>query len=233
MRIAVFLKPLRYGDGKLEINPPDRMALIEASKIIKLRGGEVVAFMMGEKECVSLLEGLYGATEAVLLSDELFKNLDVLSKAEVINLAIKKSKPFDVLMFGEFSYDTCDWQLPYLVAEKLNLPHITKAIKVWNEDSRIVCECILGNRLLVKEARIPVVVSVLDVNLYGKYPVQDFRVKEVKVYDAKFLGIKELPVKTKLVSVRKVVKRENRMIEYNSYDELADKIIDIVLGKKP
>ncbi len=232
MRAAAFLKPLDWNisneKGKLIINPSDYFALNEAAKIVKVRGGEVVAFMIGNKEYAQLLKGLYGATEAILLSDEIFTELDPFSKAEIIVAALKKSKPFDLLIFGEFSHDSSHGLLPYIVAEKLNLPHISKAIRIWNEDSKIVCECVLGNELYIKEARMPVVVSMLDVLAYGKVPVYDFQVKEVKIWDSKFLGIKELQRRLKIIEKREAVRRKNIMIEFSSYEELADKVIELI-----
>lgn len=232
MRIAVFLKAIEIkqeeGNSKIDFNPSDKLALIEASKIIKIRGGDVVAYMIGDKNLSSLLSEAYGANEAILISDSLFSDLDPLSKAEVILSAIKKSKPFDVYMFGEFSQDSSDWQLPYIVAEKLSLPHISKAIRAWNEDSKIVCECVYGEYLYIKECRMPVVISMLDTLLYNEHFNYEIKPKEIKIWDANFLGIKELKKRIKITDIKERAKRKNILIEYNSYDEAAEKLLKII-----
>jgi electron transfer flavoprotein beta subunit len=234
MRIAVFVKPIAIGESnqayRFSINASEKVALAEASKIIKLRGGDVVVFSIGDKQFVPYLNELYGATEAYLITDPLFSNIDVFAKSEVLLAAIRKSKPFDVLMFGEFSQDTSDWILPYLIAEKLNLPHISRAIKAWSEDSRIVCECVYYGDLYVKEARMPLVVSMLDALAYNARPIRDFKPKEVKIWDANFLGIKAITNKTKTLSMKVLNQRKPKLIEYNSYDDLADKLCDLIIN---
>jgi len=235
MRIAVFVRKSIKEEIKessyFDIEAAEKVAIAEASRIIKLRGGDVEIFAIGDKQFANVLSQLYGATRVVILNDDMFKDLDVYSKADLFILALRKSKPFDVLMFGEYVQDDPDWQLPYLVADKLNWPHITRAIRAWNEDSRIVCECIYYDSLYLKESRIPVVVSMLDVNFQSVTPIKDFKPKEVVFWDSKFLGIKELNRKIKINEIKKEFQKNPKMIDYNSYDELANKIVEIITKK--
>ena len=232
MRIAVFVRRAvesTFRDSSNEdIERSEKVALAEASKMIKLRGGDVEVFAIGDKQMVSLLGQLYGATHATLLSDDMFTNLDVYSKADLLISAIRKSRPFDLIMFGEYLQDDPDWLLPYLVADKLNLPHIPRAIRAWSEDSRIICECVYYESIYLKESRVPVVVSMLDALHSSVAILRDVKPKEVTIWDSKFLGIKEIAKKLKVNETKNNLSKRPTLIEYNSYDDLADKIVDLL-----
>jgi len=43
-------------------------------------------------------------------------------------------------MFGDVSVDSMNGQMGIIVADKLGLPHISNVVRLWNEDSKIVCE---------------------------------------------------------------------------------------------
>lgn len=246
MRIAVFIKPIhtKYFENiaknsKYEyfMNYPDKCALIEAVKLVKNYGGEVNVFSIANDGAINVLKEALalGANSAFLIADPSFENVDLLSKAKIALAAIRKSaKAYDVIMFGESSMDSMQAQLGIIVADKLGWPHISNVTRLWNEDSKIVCEKRIEDKIFICEAREPLVVIVtVDLNPLYKVTVEEVENinKPITKWDAKFLGIKseELTSKTKLVSVNRInQERERKFIYFNDYDELSDKILEII-----
>ncbi|MFP3190465.1 MAG: hypothetical protein RXR31_03895 [Thermoproteota archaeon] len=246
MRIAVFIKPVQtsYFDNlrnkeKYEffMNYPDKCALVEAIKLVRYYGGEVNVFSIANEKAIDVLKEALalGANSAVLISDPIFEDLDTLSKAKVAIAAIRKSKAYDVIMFGDVSVDSMNGQMGIIVADKLGLPHISNVVRLWNEDSKIVCEKRVEDKILICEARVPVVVVVtIDLNPFELYNIAYEEIEKVNKpilkWDAKFLGIKpeELSKKIKISSINKIEQqRERKIIYFNDYNELSEKILEI------
>ena len=115
----------------LGINTFDRRAITEAIRIKKERGAEVVAITMGPPqakdalvECMAL-----GADKAIHLLDMAFAGSDTLATSRALALALKK-EGFDLLLFGMFSVDAETGQVGPEVAELLDIPQISGAIKI-------------------------------------------------------------------------------------------------------
>ncbi|MBM2826512.1 MAG: electron transfer flavoprotein alpha/beta subunit [Dehalococcoidia bacterium] len=115
----------------LGINTFDRRAITEAIRIKKEHGAEVVAMTMGPPQAKdALVECLaLGADKAIHLLDMAFAGSDTLATSKALALAIKK-EGFDLLLLGMFSVDAETGQVGPEVAELLDIPQISGAIKI-------------------------------------------------------------------------------------------------------
>ena len=83
-----------------EINPFDRRALTFAAAAKQEYGGEVVVLTMGPPQAKeALTEALaMGADRALHLLDRAFAGSDTLATSRALSMAIKREKPFDMIL---------------------------------------------------------------------------------------------------------------------------------------
>ena len=108
------------------MNGYDANALEAALKLKEAQGGDVVVVTLGGAEARDTLKRAIamGATEAVLLSDPAFENLDSLATARVLAAAIKKLGDYDLVLCGRQASDTDAGQVHVGLAELLDLPAV-------------------------------------------------------------------------------------------------------------
>src|SRR4030066_965235 len=119
-------KKIIFPDSPGVLNPFDAYALEEALRIKEKRGGKVFGLSLGGPESeFCLREALsLGADEAVLLSDEKFKNLDAYLTSFVLAQGIKKIGDYYLILFGKQAVDGDSSLIPAEVAEWLDLPQV-------------------------------------------------------------------------------------------------------------
>jgi len=115
-----------------EINPFDRRAITFAATAKKEYGGEVVVMTMGPPQAKeALIEAMaMGADRALHLLDRAFAGSDTLATSRALSLAIKREKPFDIVLCGKYSVDAETGHVGPEVAELLGVPHVSGATKV-------------------------------------------------------------------------------------------------------
>ena len=140
MKICVLIKqvpdkdsPLAIADDHLSLadnniswvsNESDNYALEEALLLKETHGGEVVACTLGNESSRQVLKDAMakGADSSILLSDNKFDSLDILSIAKVFASTLKDEN-FDLIMTGLQSDDQGNSQLGILIAELMNMSH--------------------------------------------------------------------------------------------------------------
>lgn len=122
---------VRHGN-KSQTNPDDLHALRMAVEIRNRVGGEIIAVTMGPLQAEAVLREalLYGADEAILLSDRMFAGSDTWSTAYVLSAAVKKIGNADLLLFGKQAIDGDTAQVGPGVAGKLDIPQLTEVQSV-------------------------------------------------------------------------------------------------------
>ena len=107
----------------LQINPFDRRAVLEATRLKQELGGSVTVLSMGPpqtadalRECVSL-----GIDRAVHLCDRAFAGADTLATARALARAIERIG-FDLVLAGRFTIDSETGQVGPEVAALLDVP---------------------------------------------------------------------------------------------------------------
>ena len=148
MKIIVCMKQVPDTETRIRINPQgngiveddvnwivspyDEFAIEEALRIKDAKGGEVILVSLGPERATSALRnGLaMGADRALHLKDPLFDSLDTLGTAHALAAAIRTLAPFDLILLGQQGVGGDNSQVPGLLAEMLDLPQVTVAVKV-------------------------------------------------------------------------------------------------------
>jgi electron transfer flavoprotein beta subunit len=110
-------------------NESDSYALEEALLLKESQGGEVVVGTMGPERSAQVLKDALakGADRALFLQDASFTGLDSRGAATVFARALKEEQ-FDLILLGLQADDTGDAQLGPMLAEELDLPHVTLVV---------------------------------------------------------------------------------------------------------
>jgi electron transfer flavoprotein beta subunit len=120
-------KALRTPENS-ELNPFDRPALEAALQIREKFGGEVTAMTMGPPvgaEALAEAQAM-GVDNAVLLSDPALAESDTVVTSRVLALAIRKTGPFDIVLFGTRTADSDTGQVGPQTATVLGLPFVSR-----------------------------------------------------------------------------------------------------------
>lgn len=117
-------------DAKFIINPYDEYALEEAIRQRELLGGEVIVVTCGPERSQEALRTALaiGADEAIRLDGEALSQ-DASSLAAALAAVIEPLAP-DLLLAGLFAVDSGSGSVALQVAERLQLPHASAAVKL-------------------------------------------------------------------------------------------------------
>jgi electron transfer flavoprotein beta subunit len=126
----------------LELNPFDRPALEAALRMRQERGGTVTALSMGPGACAfALYEAMaMGADRSVLVCDPALAESDTLATSAALAAAIKKLAPFDLVFFGTRTADSDTGQVGPQTAVLLDLPLVTWAHSIEQQNSGLRIE---------------------------------------------------------------------------------------------
>lgn len=180
------------------INLFDEYAVEEALAWNEKHGGKVTVLSLGEADWVDSLRRTLamGATDALLLSDPAFAQLDKLGTARAMAAAVRKLGDVDVIFAGRNSTDDESGALGPMVARLLGWPALTYVGKVLEIDpgaKKIVVERHLEAVVEVVAASLPAVVTVIkDINS-PRYPsllkIKKVSKTEIPVWKAADLGL--------------------------------------------
>ena len=161
IRVAPDGKGIVDNDVTWIVAPYDEYAIEEALRIKEAKGGEVVLVSLGPDRAQSALrDGLaMGADSAVHLKDPLFDATDALGTARALAAAIKGLAPFDLVLTGQQGVGGDNSQIPGRVAELLDLPQVTVAVKIEVRDATAVVEREVEGAHETWETSLPAVVS--------------------------------------------------------------------------
>ncbi len=117
---------------KSVINPFDENAIEEAVRLKEAHGGKVTVITMGPPQATEALKTAIamGADEGILISDRAFAGADTWATSYTLAQAIKKIGAFDLVLFGKQAIDGDTAQVGPGVAEFLDIPQVTFAIKI-------------------------------------------------------------------------------------------------------
>ena len=160
IRIAPDGKGIAENDVNWIVSPYDEFAIEEALRIKEAKGGEVVLVSLGPDRVQSALRsGLaMGADSAVHLKDPLFEKTDTLGTAWALATALKPLAP-DLVLMGQQGVGGDNAQVPGLVAEILDLPQVTMAVKIELHDGKATIEREIEGAHETWEVTLPAVVS--------------------------------------------------------------------------
>ena len=197
VRIAPDGKGIVESDVNWIVSPFDDstgLTIGKALKIKEAKGGEVVLVSVGPDRVQSALRnGLaMGADSAVHLKDAAFEGLDPLGTARVLAAAIK-GLGADLVLAGQQGVGGDHSQVPGLLAELLDLPQVTMAVKIELGDGQARVEREIEGAHEVWETSLPAVISAqkgLNEPRYASLKgIMAAKKKPIDVKDAAALGL--------------------------------------------
>lgn len=186
------------------VSPYDEFALEEALKIKEAQGGEVVVVTVGPDRALSALRtGLaMGADSAVHVKDAALDGADTLATARALAGALKTLAPVDLVLCGQQGVGGDNSQVPGLLAEMLDLPQVTVAVKIDVQDGKAVVEREIEGARETWETSLPAVISAqkgLNEPRYASLKgIMAAKKKPVAVLDAAGVGLDAAAVAPKL-----------------------------------
>ena len=143
------------------VNPYDEFALEEALTWQEKLGGKVTLLSLGpERARESILKGLaMGADEVYHLSDEAFLGGDAFATAKALAAAITKLGDYDAIFCGKQAVDADNASVGIMLAQMLNLPHVSVASKVEISDGTARVERDIEGGKEVVELPLPAVIT--------------------------------------------------------------------------
>ena len=154
MKICVLIKQVPHQESVLKINADetwvdeknlvfianesDSYALEEGLLLKESQGGEVVTCTLGPERAGQVLKDALakGADRAIFLRDDSFSRLDSQGTARAFAAALKDEQ-FDLILLGLQTDDIGYAQLGPMLAEELNLPHVTLVVGTELLDGRV------------------------------------------------------------------------------------------------
>ncbi len=176
----------------------DEYAVEEALLWNEKLGGKVTILSLGPEEWKEQIRRALamGASDALLLSDPSFADLDTLGAARVVAAAIKKLGDVDLVIAGRNSTDDETGAFAPSLARSLGWPQLTYVGKIQEIDEsgkRIVAERHLEEQIETIESSLPAVVTVVKDLNEPRYPSL-LRIKRVAKVEIPVWGAAELGV---------------------------------------
>jgi electron transfer flavoprotein beta subunit len=160
IRIGADGKSIDEADVKWIVSPYDEYALEEALKAKEAKGGTVTVVTYGParadtglRECLAR-----GADEAVRVASEGTGEIDSLGVAQILAGAVK-ALPHDVVWMGNKGVGTDAQLLVPMVAELLDLPHVTLVTKLEWGEGKVTAKREIEGATEVVESPLPVVIG--------------------------------------------------------------------------
>jgi electron transfer flavoprotein beta subunit len=153
------------------ISPHEECGVEEAVRIIEQHGGESVVLTLGPPEAEEQLRECLaiGADRAIHLVTG-GEEWDPQATAGAILDAIREEEPFDLIVFGNESADSGNYQVGIRVAYALGLPVVTGLKGLAVDGGRARCEQEAAGGRDVYDVPLPAVVTVLEGLNLPRYP---------------------------------------------------------------
>jgi electron transfer flavoprotein beta subunit len=187
MRILVCVKRVPLTGGKMvltadeqaletrhlgfTISPHEECGVEEAVRLVEQHGGEVVVLTLGPPEAEEQIRETLaiGADRGILLEDG-GSEWDPQATAEAIVAAVRAEEDFDLIVFGNESADSGNYQVGIRVAHALGRPVVTGLKGLSVADGQARCEQEVAGGRDVYMVPLPAVVSVLEGINLPRYP---------------------------------------------------------------
>jgi electron transfer flavoprotein beta subunit len=143
------------------VSPYDEFAIEEALRIREAKGGEVVAVTAGPDRAQAALRTALamGADSAVHVKDAALEASDTLGTARALAAAVRTLAPYDLVLCGQQGVGGDHSQIPGMLAELLDLPQVTVAVKIEVGEGNATVEREIEGGRETWETPLPAVVS--------------------------------------------------------------------------
>jgi electron transfer flavoprotein beta subunit len=154
------------------ISPHEECGVEEAVRIVEAQGGEVVVLTLGPaaaeeqlRDCMAI-----GADRGILLQTD-GEEWDAQATAAAIVDAVRADgEGFDLILFGNESADSGNYQVGIRVAYALDMPVVTGLKGITLQDGRARCERETAGGRDVYDVPLPAVLTVLEGLNLPRYP---------------------------------------------------------------
>ncbi len=225
------------------VNPFDENAIEEAIRLKEAHGGKVTVITMGPAQATEALKSAIamGADEGILISDRAFAGADTWATSYTLSQAIKKIGTFDLVLFGKQAIDGDTAQVGPGVAEFLDIPQVTFAIKIDIDGNKIKVKRQLEESAEIVETTLPAAVTVIkQINeprlpsLKGQMRAKKAEIQmwtaEAILADAENIGLKGSP--TQVVRIFTPPPRGNSEMLEGDIDEISVKLFNKLKEQK-
>jgi len=177
------------------VSPYDEFAIEAALRIKEQKGGEVVLVSLGPERVQSALRtGLaMGADSALHVKDAVFEGADTLAIARGLAAAIRTLAPVDLVLTGQQGVGGDHSRSPGVLAEMLDLPQVTVAVKLLVEEGKATVEREIEGARETWETALPAMISAqkgLNEPRYASLKgIMAAKKKPITVKDAAALGL--------------------------------------------
>jgi electron transfer flavoprotein beta subunit len=153
------------------ISPHEECGVEEAVRLVEHHGGEVCVLALGPPEAEEQIRETLaiGADRGILLSTD-GEEWDPQATAAAIVDAVRAEGDFDLIVFGNESADSGNYQVGIRVAHALERPVVTGLKGLSVEDGRARCEQEVAGGRDVYVVPLPAVVTVLEGINLPRYP---------------------------------------------------------------
>jgi electron transfer flavoprotein beta subunit len=145
------------------VNPFDENAIEAALKLREKNSGKVTVITMGPPQAAEALKSALamGVDDVILVSDRAFAGSDTWATSYTLAQTIKKLGSFDLIICGKQAIDGDTAQVGPGIAEWLNLPQVTFAVKIEVDGNKAKVERLLEEVNEVVETPLPAVLTVV------------------------------------------------------------------------
>lgn len=191
------------------VNPYDEYAIEECLLKKEATGeGQVTVICLGpERAREAILQALaLGCDEAIHLDDPAFEGADAFVTAQVLAAAVKKVGAYDFIFAGKQGVDNDNAQVGILLAEMLDLPHVSVITKLDLADGKATAQREVEGGKQVVETSLPAVFTAQKGLNEPRYPsfrgIRQAKRKPYTTWSATDLGLDPaaLEVKSEMVS---------------------------------
>lgn len=225
------------------VNPFDENAIEEALRLKEKNGGKVTVLTMGPPQAAEALKTTIamGADEALLISDRAFAGSDTWATSYTLAQAIKQLGMPDIIFCGKQAIDGDTAQVGPGIAEWLNIPQITFAVKIDINGKSARVERMLEEVNEIVETPLPAVITVVkQINeprmpsLKGMMKAKKAEIKTLKAVDInaneKNVGLNGSP--TQVVRIFTPPPKGEGEIFNGEPNEIVDKLIGKIKERK-
>jgi electron transfer flavoprotein beta subunit len=177
------------------VSPYDEFAIEEALRIKEAKGGEVVLVTVGpERAQAALRTGLaMGADSAIHVKDAALAATDTLGTARALAAAIRTLGAVDLVLCGQQGVGGDHSQIPGMLAQLLDLPQVTVAVKIAIGDGQATVEREIEGARETWTTSLPAVISTQkglnDPRYAALKGIMAAKKKPLSVLDAAALGL--------------------------------------------
>jgi electron transfer flavoprotein beta subunit len=229
--------PQRFGDlDKGAVEAAVRLKETTADVLV-----EVLCF--GPPEARGAAKDLLamGADSATVVEDPYGGSAEAAIAVRVIEAALRKTAPFDLVLCGFASDDGYSYQTGPRLAERLGLPFVSYASQINLDRGALVADRDLEDGIQTVSAPLPVVVSVAE-EAFVPRSVTLLQAMKAQKKPTSVLSLADLGLSTEalegvggyrlLAETGTVVSRRQRLLKGGDVTELADQFIDALVDEE-